>query len=154
MDFPKYRIQPVIYPDGEDLTKGLRANEIPVQNIVARLNNRQLWGYNRRVGTEKYLQRSMYQSLFPNFTVTHVDKPPCFLRKFTPDGKYFVAFSLDQMSVEVYHFEGPQVANSLFVDLGKRWARNSPDGGTNNPPPAKVCMFYGFEYSMKDGFIC
>jgi hypothetical protein len=144
MDFPKYRIKRTLYPDGDDFTKGLRANEIPVQNIVSRLNNRQLWGYSRRVGTENYLQRSMYQSLYPNYTVTRVDKLPFLPKKFAPDGKYFVGISYDKKSVLLYNFEGPQAANSLFVDLGKKWATNSPDVGTNNPSLAKVYIYAWF----------
>lgn len=137
MDFPKYRINPIIYPDKYDpSSSGLRAKEISQQNIACRLAGREMWGgYGRRAGTEKYLQRSMCQSIYPNFTVTHVDKPPCFLRKFTPDGKYFVAFSADQMSVEVYYFQGPQAANHLFIEYGKELKEEEM---LSKPPPEKV----------------
>ncbi|CAL8123765.1 unnamed protein product [Orchesella dallaii] len=124
MDFPRYVDNPVIL-QGEGLggakSKGLRIPRLQSQNIVTRLCGREVWGEYRRVGTEKYLQRSMYQSIYPNFTVTQVDKPPCFLRKFTPDGKHFIAFSSDQMSIEVYYFKGPQAANDLFVEKGAQW---------------------------------
>lgn len=124
MDFPRYVDNPLILFDdncGGDKTKGLRIPRLPSQNIVSRLMGRELWGDYRKPGTEKYLQRSMYQSIYPNFTVTQVDKPPCFLRKFTPDGKHFIAFSADQMSIEVYYFRGPQAANHLFVEKGGQW---------------------------------
>jgi hypothetical protein len=53
-----------------------------------------------------------------------------------------VAFSSDQMSVEVYYFQGSQAANHLFVDLAKVWSTNnygSSDTGLR-PPPEKVSL--------------
>lgn len=160
MDFPRYVDNPLILYDdkcGGDKTKGLRISRLPSQNIVSRLSGRELWGDYRRPGTEKYLQRSMYQSIYPNFTVTQVDKPPCFLRKFTPDGKHFIAFSADQMSIEVYYFAGPQAANHLFVGKGGQWldalnrvgsngsssstsnSSNSKSGGASKSKTSKSC---------------
>ncbi|CAG7824100.1 unnamed protein product [Allacma fusca] len=108
----KYKTQ-VICDDNKN-EEELRVTEIPPQNIVNKLVAREILP-GRRCGMEKYLQRSKYQSIFPNFTVTNVDKPPCFLRKFTPDGTRFIAFSADQMSIEVYNFKGPQAAAHLFA---------------------------------------
>lgn len=108
-----YHKSPVVYNDGKE-PEGLRVAEIPPQNVAIKLFMREI-NSGRRCGIEKYLQRSCYQSIFPNFTVTHVEKPPCFLRKFTPDGKHFIAFSADQMSIEVYAFKGPQSAAKLFT---------------------------------------
>ena len=113
MEYPKVHNFVLKYDATADGGPPLVVNEIGPQNLVIRLQARELWG-GRRVGTGKYLERSMYQSIFPNFTITHVDKPPCFLRKFTPDGKHFVAFSSDQMSVEVYTFQGPEAGTHLF----------------------------------------
>lgn len=42
--------------------------EVVPQNIVQRLAARELWG-GRRAGTERYLERSMYQSIYPDFTI-------------------------------------------------------------------------------------
>lgn len=140
MEFPKLQRNAIIYKDTSNPLNVLFAKQIPPQNIATRLAGRQMFGgFTSRVGSDKYLQRSMYQSITPNFTVTHVEKPPCFLRKFTPDGKLFVAFSSDQMSVEVYYFQGPQAANHLFEDLAKIWAnRTNNDGDASRPPPEKV----------------
>lgn len=83
------------------------------QNIVIRLNNRQTWGA-RRPGTHYHCARQFYQNIFPNFTVINVEKPPCFLRKFSPDGRHFIAFSADQTSLEVYAYNGPAAAADLL----------------------------------------
>ena len=40
-----------------------------------------------------------------NFYQVNVEKPPCFLRKFSPDGKRFIAFSADQTSLEIYAYQ-------------------------------------------------
>ena len=47
-------------------------------------------------------QRGFYMNIYPNYTLVNVEKPPCFLRKFTPCGKYFIAFSMCQTSLEIY----------------------------------------------------
>lgn len=52
------------------------------------------------------MTRNFYRHIFPNFTVVNVEKPPCFLRKFSPDGRRFLVFSADQTSVEIYDFQG------------------------------------------------
>ncbi|KAJ8945429.1 hypothetical protein NQ318_009885 [Aromia moschata] len=85
------------------------------QNIVIRLNDRQTYAY-RRPGTHFQSARRFYQNVFPNFTVINVEKPPCFLRKFSPDGRHFVAFSADQTSLEVYAYRGPAAAADLLHD--------------------------------------
>lgn len=83
------------------------------QNIVIRLNNRQIYSY-KYPGTHFHWARQFYQNVFPNFTVINVEKPPCFLRKFSPDGKHFIAFSADQTSLEVYAYKGPAAAADLL----------------------------------------
>ncbi|EPY76308.1 hypothetical protein CB1_001440002 [Camelus ferus] len=58
--------------------------------------------------------RVFHQNVFPNFTVVIVEKPPCFLRKFSPNGLYFTAFSSDQTSLEIYEHQGCQAAEDLL----------------------------------------
>lgn len=90
----------------------LKVRKIPPQNIVSRLCTREL--FYGKPGTQFLQARQFYTNIFPNFTVANVEKPPCFLRKFSPDGKYFVAFSSDQTSLEIYEFQGPAAAENLI----------------------------------------
>jgi len=139
MEYPRYCNPPPKYYSGNEADEGkpLSMKQVPHQNIVCRLFQREIW-CSRRIGTEKRLQRSMCQSICPNFTVTHVEKPPCFLRKFTPDGRYFVAFSSDQLSVEIYHFKGPQAANHLFSGAKTEWLRTKPSPFGSKSSASKV----------------
>ncbi|XP_045469988.1 DET1 homolog [Harmonia axyridis] len=91
----------------------LRTKKIPPQNIVLRLANRQVFGA-KKPGTHFHTARQFYQNLFPNFTIINVEKPPCFLRKFSPDGKYCIAFSADQTFLEVYTYQGAAAAADLL----------------------------------------
>nr|XP_023029802.1 DET1 homolog [Leptinotarsa decemlineata] len=91
-----------------------KRKKIKPQNIVIRLNNRQIYAYNRP-GTHFYSARQFYQNVFPNCTITNVEKPPCFIRKFSPDGKHFIAFSSDQTSLEIYRYRGPAAAADLLA---------------------------------------
>ncbi|XP_066141886.1 DET1 homolog isoform X2 [Euwallacea fornicatus] len=83
------------------------------ENIVLRLIDRERQ-CNRRPGTI----RQFYQTVYPNFTVINAEKPPCFIRKFTPDGKFAIAFSSDQSSLEVYRYKGPAAAADLLQRIG------------------------------------
>jgi de-etiolated-1 len=78
--------------------------KIPAQNLVLRLNARQIFGKRHRRGGIN-TDRGFHTNIFPDFTLVNVEKPPCFLRKFTPDGKSFIAFSSDQTSLEVYAYQ-------------------------------------------------
>lgn len=51
-------------------------------------------------------EKNFYKSITPRLTVQNVDKPHGFLRKFTPDGQLLLAFSQDQKSLNVYHYQG------------------------------------------------
>lgn len=85
------------------------------QNVVLRLRRRETMGC-PYPGTHVHCARQFYQNVFPNFTVMNVEKPPCFLRKFSPDGRYLVAFSADQTSIEVYEYRGAPAAADLLAD--------------------------------------
>ncbi|XP_038073823.1 DET1 homolog [Patiria miniata] len=96
----------------------IRPRKIPHQNIVYRLFHRQT--HRCKPGTQFHVARSFHQNVFPGFTVVNVEKPPCFLRKFSPDGKYFIAFSADQTSLEIYRFQGPAAACDLLQRISKK----------------------------------
>ena len=100
---------------------GLVSRKIPPQNIVHRLHIRET--HICRPGTHFHVARRLHTNVFPNFTVVDVEKPPCFLRKFSPDGRYFIAFSADQTSIEIYEFQGAAAAENLLHDLkdGTEW---------------------------------
>ncbi|GIY84243.1 DET1 homolog [Caerostris darwini] len=91
----------------------LYQRKIPNQNLVARLIHRETHFVKQSVSSQ-YAVWWFHQNLVPNFTVVDIEKPPCFLRKFSPDGKHFVAFSLDQTSIEIYEYLGPDAAATLL----------------------------------------
>lgn len=73
--------------------------------------------YDREInGTKKRMNciKATYQTVYPNCTIINVEKPPCYLRKFTPDGRHFIAFSHDQTSIEVYDYLGCSMAANLL----------------------------------------
>lgn len=58
-----------------------------------------------------------HQNLLPNFSVENVERPICYLRKFTNDGKYLVAFSSDITSLEIFLYQGPAAAAHLLKNV-------------------------------------
>jgi len=90
---------------------------IPPQNIVQRLLTRELNAGRRRCSNASITARVFFTNVFPNYTVINVEKPACFLRKFSPDGHHLIAFSADQTSLEIYEFCGPASAADMLNAL-------------------------------------
>ncbi|KAM7343157.1 de-etiolated protein 1 abo [Cochliomyia hominivorax] len=59
-------------------------------------------------------ERNFYKCITPRLTVQNVDKPHGFLRKFTPDGQLLLAFTVDQKSLDVYHYQGIATVGDLL----------------------------------------
>ena len=78
--------------------QSFRPRRLDTQNIVPRLLHREING-SRHKRNFLNTTRGFYTNVYPNYTLINLEKPPCFLRKFTPDGKRFIAFSADQGSV-------------------------------------------------------
>ena len=87
---------------------------LPNHSIVRKLTERETGLGTRKPNTHLHCAKAFNLNVFPNFTVVNVEKPPCFLRKFAPDGRHFVAFSRDQSSLEVYEFQGPDAVEDLL----------------------------------------
>ena len=109
--------------EGEsDIFKDFKPRLFQNQNIVWKLKNREIKF--RKPGTHLHCTKDFNINIFPNFTVVNVEKPPCFLRKFSPDGRHFVAFSRDQSSLEIYEFQGPSAAEDLLSESSNKKGAN------------------------------
>lgn len=104
----------------------IKPRRISPQNIVIRLRHRETY-CTRQWISQFHVTRYFHQNVMPNFTVVNIDKPPCFLRKFTPDGKYLLAFSSDQTSIEVYEYRGPSAAEDLLANISseEKYTKNN-----------------------------
>ena len=83
------------------------------QNLATKL-------FHREIGRGSRFSRHFYSNFYPNLTLVNVEKPPCFLRKFTPDGKRFIAFSACQTQLEIYLYKGPSAVNELVEESLRR----------------------------------
>lgn len=88
----------------------IRQNKKSNCTILRSLYDREINGIKTRMNCV----RATYQTIYPNCTIINVEKPPCYLRKFTPDGRHFIAFSHDQTSIEVYNYLGCSMAANLL----------------------------------------
>lgn len=104
---------------------GIKVSRIPPQNLVVRLFHREIHKYARR---HNHSNRYFYQNITPNFTLTNVEKPQVFLRKFSPDGRFLIAFSADQMSIEIFRYMGPSAAADLL-----HWCEGTSGLKENDP---------------------
>ncbi len=85
------------------------------QNIVHRLFNREV--FRGPPGTCFNQARKFYLHIVPNFNVLNVEKPPCYLRKFSPDGQFLIGVSIDQTSIEIYNFKGSEAGGGLIKNV-------------------------------------
>ncbi|CAG2106754.1 unnamed protein product [Medioppia subpectinata] len=98
--------------------EGIKRRRICPQNVVIRLLRRELsFGGHRSGRSERNGMRALHQNIAPNFTIVNIEKPNCFLRKFTPDGRFLLAFSADQTCIEIYQYMGPSAASHLLKDI-------------------------------------
>ena len=77
----------------------------------------------------------------------NVEKPPCFLRKFSPDGKYFIAFSADQTAIEIYTFGGSAAAEDILKNLTGDVAASATDHTTNAIRAKLFERFFKLKYT-------
>lgn len=109
----------------------IKQRKIKSQNIVDRLRHREIWGA-RKPGTNAHVAHQFALSIFPNLSIPHVDKPRCFLRKFSPDGRYLIAFSEDQTSLEIYQYLGCAMAGDLIKRCNKEVIIEDPNSCTRD----------------------
>lgn len=112
-------------PLSSSIQSDIPRRKIPLQNVVLKLRNRETFAC--RPGTHFYTARQFYNNAVPNFTVTNVEKPPCFLRKFSPSGRFFVAFSLDQTALEIYEFKGSDAAGDMLQQATNEQVLTGPE---------------------------
>lgn len=106
------------------------------QNIIKRLRFREIIDYKPGIAHHT-IHRKLYQNVFPNKSIMNIDTPSCFLRKFTPDGRFLIAFSNDQCALVIYEYRGPSAANEFLTKL--RFQDNN--GGPNNDDNANRSRF-------------
>lgn len=123
----------------------LKPRKIPNQNIVYRLFQRET--NICKSGTHHHTTRKLYTNIFPNCTVANIEKPPCYLRKFSPDGKCFIAFSFDQTSIEIYTFKGSAAAEHLLHGIRGEYISESEESNIRQNHGyyrIKNCLFSSF----------
>lgn len=112
--------------------------KVEPQNLVLRLRQREIGLHSKSNTCEFINQRKFYLTIVPNSTISNVEKPPCFLRKFSPNGRYLIAFSVrffknrslnqflsvflnfqsNQVALEIYEYVGVAYANDLLEQCG------------------------------------
>ena len=91
---------------------GFHCKRCPNQNLIQKLWQRQLPMCS---SSEIYHHnRSIYHCVVPNHTEQGVQPPAGFLRKFSPDGHFLLAFSNDQRNVLVYDYRGASAGQVLY----------------------------------------
>lgn len=125
----------------------IKPRVIPPQNIVNRLMIREIYGA-KKPGTHIHVARSFHQNVFPNFTIINVEKPPCFLRKFSPNGHYFIAFSSDQTSIEIYEYRGSSAVADLVENCVGDYIGHKRDMENDNIRTQVFSRFFKLKWTV------
>lgn len=125
----------------------LTPRQIPPQNIVNKMLRREIYGA-IKPGTHFHVAREFHQNVFPNFTIVNVEKPPCFLRKFSPDGRHFIAFSSDQTSLEIYEYRGSFAAADLVHGCKGEYIGNESDQRSDYIRSKVFERFFKLKYTV------
>lgn len=112
---------------GEICTDHINRRKFKSQNIISFLHQRES-GLNERCRIRAPEVPDFYKCIYPNLTVINVQKPPGFLRKFSPNGQYLIAFTLDQMALEIYQFNGVMAAGELLYPCRTETVPNDNTG--------------------------
>ena len=85
----------------------LRARSIPKHNLVCWLRDREV-GYNRTRRNPALARRThVYRAIHPSYSVLMCTVPQAvYIRRFSPNGKFLLAFSHDLESLIIYRYKG------------------------------------------------
>lgn len=85
------------------------------ENVACRLFDRE-YHFSSKIHPFVIINK-FHRNFVPNFSVENTERPNCFLRKFTNDGRHLIAFGADITSVEIYEYQGPGAATHLLSEV-------------------------------------
>ena len=100
----------------DDGHENLLHRSIPKHNLVCWLRDREL-GYRKpRLNHAIARRTSVYRAIHPSYSVLMCTVPQAvYIRRFSPNGQYLLAFSHDLESLIVYRYKGKHVFSYCFV---------------------------------------
>lgn len=102
---------------------------------------------NRNEQTIVNLIKRTYLSFTPNFSVLNVKIPNCFLRKFSPDGRYLISFNQNLNGIQIYTFRGCSAA----LEHLEKFVRNSNHDKTDfNNSESDHFRYQAFDIFFKE----
>jgi len=78
--------------------------------------------------------KKIYLAVTPNYTVISVKTPSCYLRRFSPDGRYLVAFNQNLNGIQIFSFKGSSAGIEEIQKFSQSYNNNqSLDSSINSP---------------------
>lgn len=128
-----------------DLFKEFKLSKRRPLNLIHNLIGRELGTYSSTVGltslstgqhrneltSYNHLKR-IYLAITPNYTVINVKTPSCYLRRFTPDGRYLVAFNQNLNGIQIFLFKGSSSGIKDIQNFSQPANNESLDSSMNN----------------------
>lgn len=86
---------------------------------------------NRNEQTKFNLMKRVYLCINPNYSILNVKIPNCFLRRFSPDGRYLIAFNQYLNGIQIFSFKGSSAGISDIDKINEhQYSTRSPSDET------------------------
>jgi hypothetical protein len=79
--------------------------------------------------------KRVYLCVYPNYTILNVKMPNCYLRRFSPDGRFLVAFNHNLTGIQIFYYKG---CTSGAIDLEKIQNPVSSQFTRTSPPSSRA----------------
>ncbi len=130
----------------DDLFKEFKLTKHRPLNIIHNLIGRELGtnsstlrltslysGQHRNELTSFNHLKKIYLSVTPDYTVISVKTPSCYLRRFSPDGRYLVAFNQNLNGIQIFLFKGSYAGIEEIQKFSQPVTTENLDTSTCNP---------------------
>lgn len=141
----------------DDLFKEYKLTKRRPLNLIHNLISRELGTYsnssltslysgqNRYERTKFNHLKSIYLAVTPNYTIINVKTPNCYLRRFSPDGRYLVAFNQNLNGVQIFLFNGSSAGIEDIRSFSQNNLSQSQDFSNFRSKPADRTDFENTE---------
>ncbi|CAF0712505.1 unnamed protein product [Brachionus calyciflorus] len=82
---------------------------------------------NRNEQIKFNLMKRVYLSVYPSYSVLNVKMPNCFIRRFSPDGRYIIAFNQHLNGIQIFLFKGSSAGLEDLHNINSRIPQDKTD---------------------------
>jgi hypothetical protein len=114
-----------------NLVHNLIARELDTNSSILGLTSL-FSGQHRNERTRFNHLKRIYLAITPSYTIINVKTPNCYLRRFSPDGRYLVAFNQNLNGIQIFLFKGSSAGVDEIQNFSKCNQNKSMNSSSNS----------------------